>query len=274
MSKASDPKRPWGEEDDEDESPLPTPVNPVRAKASREIRIRVPKACLARRNLPRFGEAKLGEENVTLRSNDFIPMEHPQDQIVEEADDSVFGKTLLASINKQMAQKEASEEASKVEEAPADKPAGAKYVAPGARGGASAAASSSSADRGGTETTLRVSNLSKNVTDDDMQDLFGRFGRIHRLTVPKVENDFGERVPRGFAYIGYYRREDAEAAMAALDGHGYDHLILKIEWAQPTAGGGGGGGGMNAPNVYRSGYGQKLAQDTTEKAVFHSTKGS
>jgi RNA recognition motif-containing protein len=248
----------------------------VRSKATKEIRIRVPKVCLARRDLPRFGEAKLGEENVTLRSNDFINMEHPQDQIMEEADDSVFGKTLLASISNKMAQKDATDDKEKDEELPSEKTTthAAKYVAPGARGGAAASSSSVSGEKDGTETTLRVSNLSKNVSEDDMYELFGRFGRIHRLSLPKVENAFGEKIPRGFAYVGYFRREDAEAAMAALDGHGYDHLILKIEWAKPNAGGGGGGGGMNAPNVYRSGYGQKLAQDTTEKAVFHSTKGS
>mmetsp|Transcript_6034 Transcript_6034/g.4557 ORF Transcript_6034/g.4557 Transcript_6034/m.4557 type:complete len:270 (-) Transcript_6034:140-949(-) len=269
MSRAVDPKRPWGEEDDEDESPAQTPANPARATASRGVRIRVPKACLARRNLPRFGEARIGEENVTLRSQDFINMEHPQDQIMEDADDSVFGKTLVASISKQLAQKDnsAEEAAAKADEPSSEKPAAAKYVAPGARGSSS---SSATENKEGTETTLRVSNLSKNITQEDMYDLFGRFGRTHRLSIPYAENAFGEKTPRGFAYVSYYRREDAEAAMAALDGYGYDHLILKIEWAKPS--GGGGGGGMNAPNVYRSGYGQKLAQDTTEKAVFHSTK--
>ncbi len=210
----------------------------------------------------------MGEENVTLRSNDFIHMEHPQDQIMEEADDSVFGKTLLASISNKLAQKDTPSAEEVVEDVPSDKPAAAKYVAPGARGGA-APSSSSGGDKEGTETTLRVSNLSKNVTEEDMHDLFGRFGRIHRLFLPKEENQFGEKVPRELAFVGYFRREDGEAAMAALDGHGYDHLILKVEWAKPNSGG---GGGLNAPNVYRSGYGQKLAHESTEKAVFHSTK--
>lgn len=150
-------------------------------------------------------------------------------------------------------------------EGPAASGGVARYVAPGARGGASS--SGGTGERDGTENTLRVSNLSKAATEDDLRELFDRFGRIHRVSLPKAEDKFGEKVPRGFAYIAFVRRDDAEAAMNALQGYGYDHLVIKIEWAQPTGGGGGGGG-----NTYRSGYGQKLAQDTTERAVFTSTK--
>ena len=37
---------------------------------------------------------------------------------------------------------------------------------------------------------------------------------------------------QGFAFINYYKRTDAQMAIQELDGHGYDHLILKVEWAK------------------------------------------
>ncbi|CAM9655947.1 unnamed protein product, partial [Choristocarpus tenellus] len=39
---------------------------------------------------------------------------------------------------------------------------------------------------------------------------------------------------RGFAFVSFYNQQDAEAAMEALQGYGYDHLILKLEWAKPS----------------------------------------
>jgi hypothetical protein len=46
----------------------------------------------------------------------------------------------------------------------------------------------------------------------------------------------------------------------------YDHLILKIEWAKPSA--------PKDPGAeqtqFRSGYGQALAQDTKEKVSYAS----
>ena len=55
--------------------------------------------------------------------------------------------------------------------------------------------------------------------------------------------------------------------MEALQGYGYDHLILKIEWAKPSAKPDEAGGGATQ---FRSGYGKALAQDTTEKVSFAS----
>jgi translation initiation factor 3 subunit G len=47
---------------------------------------------------------------------------------------------------------------------------------------------------------------------------------------------------------------------------GYDHLILKIEWAKPSAPKDAG----SEPVQFRSGYGKALAQDTTEKVSYAS----
>jgi translation initiation factor 3 subunit G len=124
-------------------------------------------------------------------------------------------------------------------------------------------------DSRGTENTLRVSNLTKAVTEDDIRDLFERFGKILRVSIPMEEDREKDKdgkvvmVPRGYAYLVFARREDAEVALDRLNGHGYDHLILRVEWAKPPR-----EGSMNS--TYQSGYGKKLAQDTNEQARFFS----
>jgi RNA recognition motif-containing protein len=228
----------------------------------REAKIKVPLRVESRRNLPRFGIAKSTDENVTTATRDFILMEHPADQLNE-------GDEVTRNVQAFRAEYKISdfdeESAGKEEEVAESKPG--VYVPPSKKSGAGVSMSS---DRDGTENTLRVSNLTKAVTEEDLRDLFERFGRIHRISLPRVEEK-GVKVPRGFAYIAFARREDAETAMNRLQGYGYDHLIIKIEWAKPGTGmGGGGGGGMGSS--YVSGYGKQLAQDTTEKVFFSSTK--
>ncbi|EOD25338.1 hypothetical protein EMIHUDRAFT_442993 [Emiliania huxleyi CCMP1516] len=110
--------------------------------------------------------------------------------------------------------------------------------------------------------TVRVSNLSEDVKDSDLRELFRRFGGIQRIYLAK---DKETHQSRGFAFINFYNREDAAQAIATLDGHGYDHLILSVSWANPTAqapqqappsglgafpalGSGAGGGGARDPS--------------------------
>ena len=37
---------------------------------------------------------------------------------------------------------------------------------------------------------------------------------------------------QGFAFVHYYDKSDAQKAIDKLNGFGYDHLILKVEWAK------------------------------------------
>lgn len=243
----------------------------VRVK---EFKTRVPLRVETRKNLPRFGDAKIGEENVTIPSRDFVSIEHPDDAINEDAEDPTLAKTLANFISKQQERGMAREHDidnvfEETERAPDNESAPAKtdrYVAPGARGGAVSSGGDfgfGSRDKDGTENTLRVSNLTKAVTEDDLRDLFERFGRIHRISIPRIEKD-GVKEVRGFAYIAFARHEDAQKAMDALQGHGYDHLILKLEFAKATKGDG------ESRGNYMSGYGKQLVQDTKEKVYYAS----
>jgi translation initiation factor 3 subunit G len=80
--------------------------------------------------------------------------------------------------------------------------------------------------------TVRVSNLSEEVKDSDLRELFRRFGGIQRVYLAK---DKETQQSRGFAFINFYNKEDAATAIAKLDGHGYDHLILSVDWANPSS---------------------------------------
>lgn len=55
-------------------------------------------------------------------------------------------------------------------------------------------------------------------------------------------------MPKGFAFISFADRDDAQKAKTNLEGYGLHHLILTIDFAtkRPDAPGGGGGSGMGA----------------------------
>jgi translation initiation factor 3 subunit G len=77
--------------------------------------------------------------------------------------------------------------------------------------------------------TVRVTNLSDDITETDLRDLFGKFGRLQRVFLAK---DRTTHESKGFAFINFERQEDAEQAIAKVSGIGYNHLILQVEWAR------------------------------------------
>ena len=111
--------------------------------------------------------------------------------------------------------------------------AGGKYVPPSMRAGA----------RGGGETmngprnrddlpTLRVTNLAEETEEEDLWGIFGRFqtrGRISRIYIGRDQ----EGLCRGFAFVSFEFKEDAEKAMAKVDGLPFSHLILSCTWSVP-----------------------------------------
>jgi len=119
---------------------------------------------------------------------------------------------------------------------------GNKYVPPSRRGAAGGASMSDAQarvqggdmmpDRRREDTAaIRVSNLSENAQETDLQELFKPFGHIARIFLAK---DKMTGQCKGFAFVNYYRKEDAAKAIATLNGFGYDHLILSVEWAKPA----------------------------------------
>ena len=110
-------------------------------------------------------------------------------------------------------------------------------------------------------TTVRVSNVTINATEEDLHDLFYRFGRILRLHLVQDRNTGKSR---GFAFVTFETHANAVRAMQVLHGYGYDHQILHVEWAKAKAT----THPWDAVPSFRSGYGTALAQDTNKKVFY------
>jgi len=144
---------------------------------------------------------------------------------------------------------------------------GGKYVPPSQRAGAGGAAEDGKEREIPIEelTQLRISSLSPEADEEDLRGLFRQFGKVEKIFVAK-DKITGE--PRGFAFVRYERHDEAAAALNALNGFPYLHMILKIEWSKPdTRSRDGGGGGA----THYTGYGRALAHssDVAQKATFH-----
>jgi len=105
--------------------------------------------------------------------------------------------------------------------------------------------------------------LSEDVKDADLRELFRRFGPIQRIYLAK---DRETHQSRGFAFINFFNRDEAAKAIQTLNGHGYDHLILSVTWANPS--GGGGGDGASA-SVAAPGPGDRLARGDENRFEKH-----
>lgn len=77
--------------------------------------------------------------------------------------------------------------------------------------------------------TLRIQSLSVDADEDDLRALFEPFGRVVRANVIKDRNT-GES--KGFGFVSFEMRKDAEKALAKMNGYGYDALILSVSWSR------------------------------------------
>merc|ERR1711972_1255741 len=77
--------------------------------------------------------------------------------------------------------------------------------------------------------TVRVTNLNETVTEGDIQDLFGSVGRIRRTYLAR---DKRTGRAKGFAYVTYESRMDAQKAIKGLNKYTFDFLVLNVELSQ------------------------------------------
>jgi len=113
------------------------------------------------------------------------------------------------------------------------KQGGSKYVPPSMRDGAVKRTDGSNmAKRDDSYSAIRIANLSDSTTETDLEDLVKPFGPLQKLYLAK---DKQTGLCKGFAYIHFKFRNDAAKAISMLNGHGYDHLILTVDWSKPLA---------------------------------------
>jgi RNA recognition motif-containing protein len=76
-------------------------------------------------------------------------------------------------------------------------------------------------------TCIRVTGLSQQITQQDFTTRFMRFGKITRAFLPR---DYVTGELRGYGYVTFLKRQEAQRAMEMMDGRGYDNLIMHIAW--------------------------------------------
>lgn len=96
---------------------------------------------------------------------------------------------------------------------------------------------------------LYVGNLSYNVGDSELQELFSTFGTVSSA---KVITDRDTGRSKGFGFIEMGTNDEANAAIAALNGKEIDGRALTVNEAKPKTDNGGGRGGFGGG---RGGYG-------------------
>jgi translation initiation factor 3 subunit G len=113
-----------------------------------------------------------------------------------------------------------------------DKSKPGKYVPPSLRDGGNRKGEVMMTNRSKDEAnTIRVTNLPEDIQDGDIRELFQPFGRISRIFLAKDKHT-GQS--KGFAFVSFERRDDAQKAVMMVNGHGYANLILNVEWAKPS----------------------------------------
>lgn len=107
--------------------------------------------------------------------------------------------------------------------------------------------------------SIYVGNLSYQVTDEDLKEVFKEYGEVKRVQVP-TDRETGKM--RGFAFVEMSTEDEETAAIDALDGAEWMGRSLKVNKAKPReerggnrgggygGRGGGGGGGYNSRNRY------------------------
>ncbi len=89
---------------------------------------------------------------------------------------------------------------------------------------------------------IYVGNLSYKCTEGELREQFEKFGSVGQVTMI-TDRETGR--PKGFAFVEMDNREQAEAAINALNGATLGERAIVVNEArpqQPRTGGGGGGG--------------------------------
>jgi RNA recognition motif-containing protein len=99
---------------------------------------------------------------------------------------------------------------------------------------------------------LYVGNLTYGVNDGDLQQLFAAHGTVQSAQVI-MDRDTGRS--KGFGFVEMGSDQEAQAAIAALNGKEVDGRALTVNEARPKAEGGGRGGSGGGYGGGRSGGG-------------------
>ncbi|GLG98301.1 Nuclear cap-binding protein subunit 2, partial [Gryllus bimaculatus] len=77
--------------------------------------------------------------------------------------------------------------------------------------------------------SLKVDNLTYRTTPEDLRRVFERCGEVGDIYIPR---DRFSRESRGFAFVRFYDKRDAEDALDAMDGRILDGRELRVQMAR------------------------------------------
>ena len=91
-------------------------------------------------------------------------------------------------------------------------------------------------------TKLYVGNLSYQTTDQQLRDMFSETGNV---TSAQVVTDRYTGQARGFGFVEMATEDEAQQAIAAINGRSMDGRTLVVNESRPRENSGGGGGGRS-----------------------------
>jgi len=99
---------------------------------------------------------------------------------------------------------------------------------------------------------IYVGNLSWNLKDQDLSNLFAAHGEVISA---KIVNDKFTNRSKGFGFVEMANDDQAQAAIAALNGTEVDGRNIVVNESRPKQEGGGGGGGFKKRSFGNGGGG-------------------
>ncbi|KAM7456932.1 hypothetical protein BLSTO_02315 [Blastocystis sp. subtype 1] len=229
-----------------------------RVKVTKRVKLVEKKEMVLKRVLERskivpFNLPKGGNEGVTLQAVEEIHMEKPGHAEKKEEGLKPSGGSFTCRYCKgpHMSMRCPYREMFMSKEQPKEeKPAAAaprtegRYVPPSMRKTSEKTAEYREEESYG----VRVSNLAEDVTEMQLRDLFSKCGHITRA---RVITDFETKRSRGFAFVNYDTKEEAQRAIDMFNGYAINHLILSVSFAEKK----------KPTTRYTSGYGKALPQN-------------
>lgn len=202
-------------------------------KRIKQIRIprRVHKMAKQRALENSFNVEQSTESGITMVSQDEIIIEQPVSRrLVNDTEDDLDFIYAPNDINLTRATRELKQKFKSLREDSDsgyemdEKEGPSKYIPPSRKEGVDR--------RGSDENTVRVTNLSEDVREKDLLELFSKVGRIQRAYLAKHKET---QSSKGFAFITYTTKQEALNAINKLNRQGYDSLLLNVEWAKPPS---------------------------------------
>ena len=77
--------------------------------------------------------------------------------------------------------------------------------------------------------SLKVDNLSYRITPEELKPIFERYGEVGDVYIPR---DRFTKESRGFAFVRFFDRRDAEDAMEKMDGYVLDGREMRVQTAR------------------------------------------